>query len=417
MNNKFLINLINQIECYLDDNGKCCEVNLFNKENVIAVNNCRAQENEESEIIKGIEYYLFEEFLALKINNLTTKINYIMEKPLNENGEKQFSIREIENNIYDKNIDVIIKNKAKKILNEDISRLYALIWKRRDALSRELFKKSYLQYYQDFFGANFDVIYSKKYEILKVIQSEKKPQIDNLPVKTINSIKKDIVNVSNKLGIFFEEAKVKIEKSQKKNFSMYYTKGKVLLFLKEPNNYFEVQKVWHEFGHAIHYLKMDNSLNFVYKKIYDLRAMESMAILFELIGSIYNGKEYMTTLLSGLRWTWVEFFSLYEILLRLEFDYKKMNEIINKNISEVFGDSYKVQSPIRFINNAFKSYRYISSFFIVLGIFSEGAEKELNFINQTTGENILEFMRQGGKAINNTNLEDKGLSFFLNKLN
>ncbi|WP_312755971.1 hypothetical protein [Rummeliibacillus suwonensis] len=97
-------------------------------------------------------------------------------------------------------------------------------------------------------------------------------------------------------------------------------KDKILVELKLPRNYEDLLKIWHEYGHVVHYQNMDKSLPFALMKLNNLHNMEGVALYYQFMCNDSNKQAYDFKIYEMLWWTFIEFFSIYEWL---DFNMKK----------------------------------------------------------------------------------------------
>lgn len=367
-----------------------------------------------NELNMGIYYFFFEEYLNHSLSTFDNEISKKMTVPLFKLNDKKLSILEVEKQmINSKGNYVEVRLKAKKYLENEITDVYKDKWFHLNELCEKINGMNYLSLYNYYFNGIMENLYYYKNEILKKIKKNMNEPIENshLNIKTILD---DILKVSEELEINHYHFKTMNIKENANKFSMY-TDGvtrNIEIELTSNKDPFFVHKTWHELGHALHYLNMDQDLNYIFKKIHNTSNMEFIAVLFQLISNEYYNLKTTKNIYQMMWWSFVEFFSIYEFLNNIEQEYNDINKIVADNLDLLFNNRPIIPGSIRYFKKSFKSFKYIIGFFCALGFYNYCKHKFGSLINQNTGRELLRIMRQGG-AYNNNYYYNLGLSEFL----
>ncbi|WP_211098079.1 hypothetical protein, partial [Heyndrickxia coagulans] len=307
------------------------------------------------------------------------------------------SLKELEAILPSSKVNHKLKTDASIILNTELNRIYIEKWEYIDEISQKVNGRSYVDFYKEYFGEIMNFVYSKKKEILETLRRKLNEQSKNYlhPDLNLNSIIRDIEVTTKEMRLNCNFNQIQILYNSNR-FSMYfnYKEQKLFILLKTPKDYIDVLKIWHEFGHAIHYQNMDNSLSFVFTKLHNLHNMEGIAILYQLLGNKYYNHPLDYKIYNMMWWAFVEFFSLFEWLNAIK--QKNISDIFMRNLQFIFEKVPTYPCPIRYFNRGFKSFRYILGLFLALGI-----SDYLHENPRISGEYIKEIMYSGGINKNN----------------
>ncbi|OUC03754.1 hypothetical protein BK784_01815 [Bacillus thuringiensis serovar medellin] len=363
---------------------------------------------------KAVYYFSFEEFLNQMLRPFDTRIKEAMQLKRFQlpDFKELLSLQEFELVLNQKkiNIDKSLKVEAITILNSEINNLYKEKWIFLDELSLQTNDASYLNFYKMYYGEMMEYIYLQKNKILKMIKRRiNTPSKNNVqPDLKMDLIIKDIENTTKQLGVTCNFNEIQQKQSQN-SFSMYYSfrEGTVLLTTKEPKNYIDLLKVWHEFGHVVHYQNMDKSLLFPFSKLHNLHNMEGIAIYYQFLGNELYKYPFDFKIYDMLWWTFIEFFTVYEWL---ESNMKEnIEDLFANNLQLVYEKLPTYPCPIRYFNKGFKSFRYILGLFLAFGIRSYLEKRQIE-----SGEYIKEIMYNGG-IHRNDELIFNGCQYVLNQ--
>lgn len=279
-------------------------------------------------------------------------------------------------------------------------------------ISFEYLKRSYLEYYSNYYGNLFTQLFELKLKILPSIAIFIKENKNLSERVTLKNIKDHIEYISKKMKLDYYPNQLIINDGP---YSMYIQEigSKIYLKLNEPTDYNDLHKIWHEFGHVIHYQNMNSCLPFSFIKLYNLTVMESIAILFQIICNKFYEINPYANLFNLTWWSFVQFFSHYEWLNNdLKVDYDLIHE---SNMRIIFKDSIPyIPVPIRYLPRSFKSFRYSCATIIAIGI-NRILEKNFGIdwiFKEKAGEQLKIFLQKGGNAEVDDYFKE-GLNFFV----
>ncbi len=318
----------------------------------------------ERKILKAVGYFMLELILENQpqVQHLKSELDQKLSTPLfRDRCGARLSVTELEQTLqaHAAEISTDEKNRAQQYISEEVAPLVDKRWRETDRMCQSFMGASYVDCYDDFFDGTMTLKYRDKKEMCATVADLFKEQ-RGAKADDPQVILADVRKVAAKLTVKFDLNTIKLENVSSPRASMYADpfSGEVTLRWPSGGGVTPVATVWHECGHAIHYQNMRSDLPFAFKHLFDLRVLEAIAILWEIIGCRYYGIPFLG---QEKWWPTIQFLSTYEWLKSQ--GHASYQKLFDDNLRLIFGHSFpKFPGAIRFLEPAFKCFRYVSAF-------------------------------------------------------